>query len=253
MRLLEDILNEEDLAGLAAVFSSENFSFDHLAKIAGLSPLFDFCYADFRQIDFSGADLRGFNFTGSDLRKAFRDENTIIDETTVFDSAKIDWIDVKASSIVSAMSKIQAASSSETRQILLQKLIGANGKTDHIIIFMVTTAESAKNIEEFLDFLLFLPAKLSEVDSRKISGTAEKLLKKRMSQSTRRSGQQNNLKFSPELIVGKLNGPKGSLAESIFSRFIDLQETKNISVNNGLFADFTSAEMISAFSNMGRD
>lgn len=60
--------DEESLAILEKLISSENYTFSELGDIAELDPEIDYISSDLRGVDFTGSDLTGYNFTDTDLR-----------------------------------------------------------------------------------------------------------------------------------------------------------------------------------------
>ncbi len=145
--LVEDCLTEEDRRFIAEVLASRELRFDRLAQVAGLDPATDFKYSDLRNLNFCGADLRGFDFTGCDLRGGVVDERTIIDETTILEDARIDWLSERDIPIVQLMQEVQSASSREQRLHALETLERKFGKTDHVIGFVVNAAADVATAE----------------------------------------------------------------------------------------------------------
>lgn len=252
MRLLEDLLSEEDLAAIERVLASPNLRFDLLVEVAGLDRQNDFKYSDLRQLNFSGADLRGFNFMGSDLRQCVRNGNTLIDDTTVFDEAKVDWIEVEALPIVIKMKEVEAVAGSEKRQQLLSELITEFGKTSHVVTYMVSAASQAKTLDEFLDFALFLPRVVTDGQSDQLRGASLKLLKKKLSQNKSRTRREKTNIFALENIVQKLQQSSGSLAEGIYSRLAEIVNSRQKTIVLRGMASIETKDIEEAFRRIGR-
>ncbi len=252
MQLLEDLLNDSEHAAIDRVLCSNENRFHLLAEIAGLDPRSDFKYSDLRRVNLCGADLRGFDFSGSDLRQCIRNDNTIFDDTTVFDGAKLDWIEIDALPIYEKMQGLQSAFSSKERMRQLTELIAEFGKTDHVIAYMVNAASQAMSLDEFLDFAVFIPSKnITEEQAKRLSVVAPKLLRRKLSRSKSRTRREATKNFAVDKIVAKLQWSSGSVAEQIYGRLADIVTSKKqtTSLNDMAFID--QKDMEDAFSQIG--
>lgn len=251
-RLLEDMLTADEIRAVNQVLESDNPRFDQLVNISGLDPAKDFMFSDLRMLNLCGADLRGFNFTGSDLRECARNGNTKIDETTIFDEAKVRWIELEALPIVIKMQEIETASSSEDRQRLLSELTTEFGKTTHVISYMVSAAAQSKSVEQFLDFAQFLPPRLSEAESERLRTAGLKLLRKKLSQSKSRTRRNKTAIFALDDVATRLKQTRGSLAESIYGHLAKIVTNKRQTVVLAGMADIEPNDMEKAFAAIGR-
>lgn len=252
MRLLEDMLSDDEQAAIDNVLASRTPRFDSLAKVAGLDLKTDFKFSDLRRLNFCGADLRGFDFTGSDLRQCVRNDKTLIDDTTILKNTTIEWIEIDAFPIVVKMQELEAASGSNTRQRLLSELTIEFGKTTHVITYMVSAATQAKTLDDFLDFALFLPKTVTEAQSDKLRAAALKLLKKKLAQSKSRTRRGKTTIFAIENITKKLQLSSGSLAERIYGYLADIVNSKHQTVVLGGIASIEPEDMEDAFARIGR-
>ena len=251
MFLLDDILSGEDQSAIERVISSDSPRFDLLVKVAGLDPRTDFVFTDLRSLNFCGADLRGFNFTGSDLRKAIRNKTTLIDETTIFVNAKVEWIDAESLPIVAKMQEIEAAVGSERRKFLLGELTTEFGRSTHVVTFLVAAAASAATLDDFLDFALFLPSSPTVEQSRTLSISAQKLLKKKLAQSKRRTGRDKTAIFAVEKITDRLKMSRNSLGESIYNNLAEIVNSKHETVALKGMASIDFKDLEAAFIRIG--
>ncbi|MEQ8374747.1 MAG: pentapeptide repeat-containing protein [Roseibium aggregatum] len=252
MRLLEDFLTVEDLEAIDNVLESDNPRFDRLVALAGLDPKKDFSYADLRRLNFCGADLRGFDFTGSDLRQCARNDHTIIDPTTIFTNAKLDWIELEALPIVVKMQKVEAALNSDKRIEILNDLTSEFGKTTHVVKYLISAASNARSIEEFLDFVQFLPKNLSERQFEILRDTSQKLLAKKFAQSRKRTGRAATANFAARAIAEKLKRSSGTLAESIYLKLAETVLSKEKVSALGGIAEVEATDIEMAFSMIGK-
>jgi Pentapeptide repeats (8 copies) len=251
MRLLEDLLSDEDVKAIDKVLSNDSPRFDHLVEVAGLDPKKDFSYADLRRLNFCGADLRGFDFTGSDLGQCVRNDNTLIDATTIFKNAKLDWIELEALPIVIKMQKVERATSTEKRIEILNELTTEFGKTTHVVKYMISAANNARSIEEFLDFAHFLPKDLTEHQYQSLRDTSQKLLAKKFTSSRKRTGRSATANFAARAIAEKLQQASGTLAESIFLKLAEIVVSKNKATALGGIAEVEPKDIETAFSLIG--
>jgi len=251
MRLLEDFLTEQEIQQIDAVFDSQSPRFDLLVATSGLNPISDFRFTDLRHLDFSGADLRGFDFTGSDLRKSVKNENTIIDQTTVLQDARIDWIEADALPIVMVMRKAEEARNSTERQDVLNRLVAEFGRTPHVIQYMVLAASKAHSIEDFIDFALFLPEVPSKSDAGKLRKSAEALLKRKLAASKRRTRREKTSVFAVESLTEKLHQNPGSLAQRIYGYLADVVNAKPQGSTLTGHANIEAADLRKAFARIG--
>lgn len=252
MLLIEDLLSEEDLEAIERVLASDSPRFDLLVKAAGLDPKIDFMFSDFRRLNFCGADLRGYNFYGSDLRFSVRNNNTIIDETTIFTKAKLDWIQSDALPIVTKMQEVEKSASSERRKVLLGELIGEFGKSTHVVSYMVSAAVRATTLEDFLDFALFLPPTPNSDQSKLLLSTAQKLLKKKLASNKNRTRRDKTAVFAIDKIVDKLKSSKFSLGERIYSHLVEIVTAKHETIALKGMASIEPKDIEAAFSRIGR-
>lgn len=252
MRLLEDFVTEDEIAAIESVISSDTPRFDLLAKTAGLDPRTDFTFADLRKLNFCGADLRGFNFTGSDLRQCIRNENTLIDETTILHDTALDWIEIEALPIVIKMQEVEAASTSAKRQQVLNQLTTEFGKTTHVITYMVSAAARAKSLDDFLDFMHFLPEEISEGQSESLRAAALKLFKKKLASNRSRTRRDKTTIFAIESIADKLQQSSNSLAERIFDNLAEIVNSDQTTVALRGMVVIEPKDMEEAFRRIGR-
>ncbi len=250
-RLLEDMLTNQELQAIDQVLESNSSRFDQLVDMSGLDPATDFRFADLRWLNLCGADLRGFDFTGSDLRQCARNDNTVIDQTTIFNEAKIDWIELEALPIVTKMQEIESVSASEERQKLLAELTTEFGKTTHVITYMVSAASQSKTVEQFLDFAQFLPPQLPQSQSDRLSDAGLKLLRKKFAQSKSRTRRNTTAILALDDIVKKLQQTPGSLAESIYGHLAEIVTNKRQTVVLSRMAEVELSDMEDAFAAIG--
>nr|WP_253913194.1 pentapeptide repeat-containing protein [Pseudoruegeria sp. HB172150] len=220
--------------------------------MSGLDPRNDFKFSDLRRLNLCGADLRGFDFTGSDLRQCVRNGNTLIDDTTVFDDALVEWIDVETLPIVMKMQEVEAASGPEPRQKLLTELVAEFGKTSHVVSYMVSAASKAQTLDEFLDFALFLPEKVTTNQSATLRSAGLKLLKKKLSQSRSRTGRGATAIFAIENIVAKLQQAPDSMAERIYGHLADVVNSKQPATIGNRLVSVEARDVEHAFSRIGQ-
>ena len=230
MRLLEDYLTQNDIESIDRVLASANPRFDLLAKIAALDPQNDFTFSDFRKLNMCGADLRGFDFSGSDLRQCVRNSNTLIDETTNFSDALVDWIEVDSLPIVVKMQEVELAASSQKRQKLLNELTAEFGKSTHVVSYLVKAASQSDTLDKFLDFVSFLPDNLSANQLKSLKIIAQKLLKKKISQSRSRTGRDRTAILAVDKIVEKLQLSTDSFGEKIYRYLVEIVNSKRQTV-----------------------
>ena len=251
MKILEDYLAEGDLEAIDSVLASANVRFDLLARLAALDPKNDFMFSDFRRLNMCGADLRGFDFSGSDLRQCVRNSNTLIDGTTNFSNALIDWIEVESLPIVIKMQEVEVAASSHKRQQLLYELTAEFGKTTHVVSYLVKAASQSDTLDEFLDFMSFLPEKISENQLKSLKVIAQKLLKKKISQSRNRTGRDKTAILAIEKIVEKLQQSTGSLGEKVYGYLVEIVNSKRQTVVLKEMATIEVKDIEAAFNLIG--
>ncbi len=251
MRLLEDFLSDEDIEGIDQVMASDDPRFDLLVKVSGLDPKNDFKFSDLRGLNLSGSDLRGFDFTNTDLRNCVRNDKTCIDETTIFDGAKLEWIELVTLHIVVKMQELEAVTSSDKRQQLLNELVAEFGRTTHVVTYMVSAASKARSLDEFLDFSLFLPERPSAGQSAQLRKTGQKLLIKKLKQSRSRTRRNATATFATDAIATKLQQTTGTLAQRIFSHLADVVSSKEQTVALNGMATIEPKDIEDAFSRIG--
>lgn len=251
MRLLEDFLTMEEQRAIEEVLASDTPRFDLLVQLEGLDPRIDFTYSDLRMVNLCGADLRGFDFTGSDLTRAVRNKETLIDETTILTKARIEWIEIEALPIVAKMQEVEAVSGSDKRQQLLNEMIAEFGRTKHVVIYMISAAERAMTLEDFLDFALFLPQVLTRGQANTLRVTAQKLLKRKLAQSKSRTRRDKTAIFAITNISEKLQLSRGSLAERIYGHLVDIVTSKQETVALNGIATIEPRDMQDAFERIG--
>ena len=215
-RLVEDYLTEEECEAIAKVLQSNELRFDKLVEIAGLNPAEDFMYTDLRNMNFCGADLRGFDFTGCDLRGSAYDERTLIDDTTILNDAKIDWVAERDIHMVQLMQEIQTATSSDTRLAALETLEQKYGKTEHVISFVVNAACEAPSTQAFLDYADFLPPNLSAHRRDQLIDAGVRALGRKFSKSRARTGREATTIFAASTITERLQNARNSFAAEWF-------------------------------------
>ena len=252
MRLVEDLLKTEELEAIGRISDSDNPRFDRLVKLSGLEPNQDFKYSDLRWLNMCGADLRGFDFTGSDLRHCAMNANTLIDDTTILAGAAIAWIELEALPIVMKMKEVEAASRSDRRMQLLSELVGEFGKSSHVITYMIAAASSATSLDEFIDFTMFIPPELPKGQAERLRHTAEKLLKKKLSQNKSRTRRDATSIFALDSVVTRLKDNQGMLAARIFSHLADIVNSKNQTVQLGGIAQIERRDIERAFARIGK-
>lgn len=251
MYLLEDLLTSDELAAIDKVLNSDKSRFDLLVELAGLNPKHDFKNSDLRCLNLCGADLRGFDFTGSDLRQCVRNQNTIIDKSTILEHARIDWIDVETLPIVEKMQQVEVASG-DLRQKLLLELTTEFGITQHVVAYIVSAASRAHTLDDFLDFALFLPAIPTEGQSDTLKATAKKLLKRRIARSKSRTRRDGTVKFAIENIYLKMQKSNGKLADRIYTHLAEIvNEKQSTRALNGI-ANVEQEDLELAFDRIGK-
>ncbi|RVT84556.1 hypothetical protein DXV76_12845 [Rhodobacteraceae bacterium CCMM004] len=226
-RLLDDMLTADEKDAIDRVLGGRNPRFDLLVELSGLDPSKDFRDSDLRYLNFCGADLRGYDFSHSDLRHCIRNENTKIDDSTKFEGALIEWIEVEAVPIVLQMQGVESAPGSEQRRELLRRMISEFGRTQHIVTYLVSAATRAKKFDDFLDFADYLPSALNEDQRKSLRETALRLLAKRVSRSKSRTRREKTAIFATDSIVNRLRSSGGSLSEVIYSNLAAVINSKN--------------------------
>lgn len=152
---LEDIISDEDKAALRRIDDALDWSFSSLVAISGLRPECDFRHLDLSGFDFRGEDLRFFDFSGCDLTGCFKNDETVIDETTILQDATVEWIQDADDSIVNLMGMVSVASSSRDRRKLLERLVSEYRSPDHIRIFLRNQIIKAPSLDSLFDYLDF--------------------------------------------------------------------------------------------------
>ena len=177
-------------------------------------------------MDFCGADLRGYDFTGSDLRGCAKDDDTIIDETTDFSEAQIDWIEREALPIVIRMQEVQSLTDSTKRRRLLERLVSDYGITRHVIIYLISSACAEKSIEGYLDYIAFIPRNIERDQLIKLRHSGKKLLKKKFSSSRSRTRRSATAALSIDSIVAKLEKDQISVSSKIYGNLAEIVTSK---------------------------
>ena len=250
-RLIEDYLTEAEHQRIAAVIESNTLRFDRLIEIAGLDPLSDFKYSDLRNLNFCGADLRGFDFTGSDLRGGLTDERTRLDESTILDGAKVQWISEREVPIVQLMQEVQSAQSSDQRSQKLQALEKKFGKTDHVISFVVNAALDVTNTQAFLDFADFLPSNLPQNHRSQVVDAGVRALRRKFSKSRARTGREATTIFAASTIIKRLAKADSSFASDWFASLAEVVDTeKSNDALLGTAVKVGKGELIAALESM---
>ena len=149
---MQFVISPKYVLKLKEIVNSNDATFGVLASISELDPKVDFRFADLKDVDFQDSDIRGYDFTGADLLGAIKNSNTLIDDTTIFESARVAWIEAESRDIISVMQQIQNASSSKARQKLLAELQERYRSATHIRQFLITSMKKATSIEAFFDF-----------------------------------------------------------------------------------------------------
>lgn len=225
-KLFDDILTSEELDAIDAVHKSKSNRFDTLVRCAGLDPRKDFRFSQLRRLDLRGADLRKFDFTGSDLRQSVVDGQTIIDNSTIFDDAQLDWVQAEALPIVQEMQAIEAASSSERRLALIRDMVGKHGRTDHVVAYLVRAATAANEIEIFLDFTTNLPTKIRPEQIDQLARHGSKLLEKKFKKSRSRTRRDATANFAVEPIIKRLRESPGGFGILLFGHLAKIMNEK---------------------------
>lgn len=246
-RILEDFLGAEDRDSIDRVILSDSNRFDLLVRLANLKPEEDFKFSDLRGLNFCDADLRGFNFSNSDLRGVIRNNRTMIDSSTNFNKALLDWIEVDDLPIVYKMKEIESATGSIHRRDLLEGLVAEHGRTKHVIKYLVSAAERSKTLDDFIDFASFLPARINFDYLIKLKPIALKLLNKRVGAAKRKSRRGQLSPLVAEAIVDKLHSNPESLAGFIFAKLASGVNEKGQTVSLNWFAHVEVSDLEAAF------
>lgn len=250
-RLVEDYLNEEEYEAIARVLQSNVLRFDKLVEIAGLNPAEDFTHTDLRNINFCGADLRGFDFTGSDLRGSTSDERTLIDDTTILNGAKTDWIAASDIQMVQLMQEVQAAASSPLRRAALETLEQKYGKTEHVIEFVVNAAREAPSTQAFLDYADFLPSNLPAHRRVQVIDAGVRALKRKFAKSRARTGRDATTNFAASPIAEHLMNARDSFAADWFESLAKIMDTDRVNdALKGTTASIKKDQIILALENL---
>lgn len=239
-RLVEDFLTDGEREAIKAVLAKSDIRFSALAAIAGLNPAEDFKYSDLRFLNFCGADLRGFNFTGSDLRGSIKDSHTIIDETTIFHEALVEWVSAEDAPIVELMMRVQGASSSATRKSSLDELEKKFGKSNHVVAFVINAAAEADSAYDFVDYVEFLPQQLTPDLRAKVIDAGVRALNRKFAQSRARTRREATVSMSANKIADRLSEARNSFAEEWFISLAGLVYDKPM--NGALKGVFTSLD-----------
>lgn len=226
MQLFTDIISDKELDSIIQVASYEEHHFDMLARLAGLDPAQDFQHSNLRMVDFRGADLRGFNFTGSDLRFSTKDGRTIIDETTVFDDAEIEWIEEDEVQVVQIMLEAQAATSFDSRRRALNRLSESANTTAHVNKFLVKSIEATNNLDAAIDFADFIVGDLSATHLKTINEKIASLLDKKARSSVSRSNRRGSEIIAAEQIFRRLENASGPVLKNAFFVLADIVDVK---------------------------
>ena len=250
--LLEDVLTDADVAAIEAVLSSKIFRFDKLVKIAGLDPGKAFQDTDLRCLDLRGADLRGFDFTGSDLRQCVINGRTLIDNSTIFENTKLDWIESDDLPIVQRMQEIETASTSERRQDLLNELISEHGRTEHVVAYMVKAAANAKELGHFLDFFVQLPADLTADQFAIVRNQGKELFARKRKQAKSRTRREKTAIFAVEPILNRLKEGAGDMGKVVFGYLSEVMNSKPQTVALEGTALVEVSDIEKAFSRIGQ-
>lgn len=232
MRLLEDMLLNEEKQAIDRVLSAGQVAFSELIKLANLDVTTDLKYADLRNTDMSGSDLRGYNFEGADLRNCAKDEYTILDETTTLRRAKIGWISKEVLSALPLMITFGKATSDLERERILSQLIEVHGLTDHVVEFMVKSAVLAKSLDQFLLICGFVPAGHRRVRVAELRLSADTLLRKRVKAAEARTGRRSSVNLALEAIFGVMQKAKpATLTEFVLRELANLADRKETAVS----------------------
>lgn len=223
--ILEDQLTETIVQQLAAVGKAEDWSFNNLVLLSGLDPSRDFRHLDLRGLDLRGADLRGFDFSFSDLRECLKNADTLIDQTTIFEGAAIEWIDIQNSTIVQKMAAVENANGHSQRRKHLSELKSDYHSPDHIRIYLRNLILATQSVEAFFDYLDFFEPKTPE-DVIAIS----KGLRKFSMNSVKRSGR-NKRYLSPSttsyrILLDRIAESSNSVVGDAFNFYLAELERK---------------------------
>lgn len=251
MKLLEDMLTDAEISAISAVMKADTVRFDVLVDIAGLDRKADFSNSDLSNLNLCGADLRGFDFSGSDLRGCWKNRDTLFDETTSFENAKVDWVEVEELPIVLRMQDIGSAANSKERTSAISELIAKHGRTPHVVKFLVFTALRSESVDEFLDFISFLPRDINPDYARQLREIGGKLLDKRLAQSRNRSGKGRYSVSVIEGIVERLSLRRESLSGGMFDTLsLMVQSKPQTKILKGM-ASVEASDLREAFSSLG--
>ncbi|MEM9358775.1 MAG: pentapeptide repeat-containing protein [Pseudomonadota bacterium] len=221
-----------------------------MVDLAGLDPSVDLKFSNLRWVDFRNADLRNYNFTGADLRSAIKNNNTVIDESTIFDGADVDWIDEEAVPIVLKMQEVAAAPHSQARRKALSELVADFGQTRHVVLYLMAALEGAKTFEEVLDFAEHLPRSITAGQKAVFAETADKMLAKKRARSfsrTRRSATANLA--MPELIERMKTAENSILGEILDNLATLVTHSTEVRTLNGI-ANLTVDDLHKAIANL---
>lgn len=217
MKLLEDILTNDDIKSIGKLSAYQEHHFDQLVLIAGLNPKVDLRHANLRMVDFRAADLRGFDFTGADLRYSTRDDSTIIDDSTILSNALIEWITEEEVPIVDRMLEAQAAVSTHSRRRALQDLTDNHSSSNHINKYLVRSIETAGNLEAALDFCDFLIGPLSPDIMHSVSLKITGLLVKKRSEILRRTRRKGTTGLAVEKLIEQLSRSESAALQKFYA------------------------------------
>lgn len=217
---LEDLIPNQTKERMRLIEEAVDWSFSNLVRLSGLQPNLDFQYLDLRGLDLRGEDLRGFNFTGSDLRGCLKDAGTIIDSSTIFESAKLEWIDVQEQTIVQLMGDIEAARSMPERRQKLESLKSNFRSPNHIRIYLRNLIETTRSIEAFFDYLDFFDPETVD-DSMAVAAGLNRF----STASVRKPGRSKRY-LSPSTIsyrnlLERISESDNPIARDAFNRYLE--------------------------------
>jgi hypothetical protein len=232
------MLSADELASIDAITRHEDRQFDHLVRMAGLDPKTDLRFANLRLVDFRGADIRGFDFSGADLRYSTKDQLTLIDDTTKFDDAIIDWIEEDEVPIVQRMLEAQAATSSSSRRQALEELVNNYSSSSHINKYLLKSIENSGSIEACLDFCDYLVGELPTAFVANVGHKLALLVEKKAKEAARRTGRKSTALLSVEPIVERLEKARSITVKTLYSALLKY-ETDKLEKNPEIFNEQT--------------
>lgn len=215
---IENKIKQEALGAISRVMRSADWSFNNLVHVSGLRPNFDFRHTDLRGLDLRGADLRGFDFTGADLRECIKNDNTIIDESTILTDADIDWILQERTPIVEKMFQVEKATSPIERRKHLAELVTQYTSDRHVHLYVRNLIESTNSVDALFDYLDVFQAETADDKAAISTNIIRIILKTLRIRKDRRSGSTSLIAYNN--LLKRIQESGNSFVRDSYSEFL---------------------------------